>query len=138
MITTKRGKTGKASIWLNQKTNFTTFSDKLDYWRDVEKMVLLSDEGSENAGLDPLYIGQKDPSGTYYSSRADIQSGAWPYHTNWPDYLFRDVAINNGISADVPGCNADPQYFGSSGHRSDGPRRGYERVGKSGAQWWPY
>src|SRR3546814_16128756 len=39
MITTKRGKTGKASIWLNQKTNFTTFSDKLDYWRDVEKMV---------------------------------------------------------------------------------------------------
>src|SRR3546814_11100615 len=70
MITTKRGKTGKASIWLNQKTNFTTFSDKLDYWRDVEKMVLLSDEGRENAGLDPLYIGQKDPSGTYYPSRA--------------------------------------------------------------------
>src|SRR3546814_8071105 len=101
MITTKRGKTGKASIWLNQKTNFTTFSDKLDYWRDVEKMVLLSDEGRENAGLDPLYIGQKDPSGTYYPSRADIQSGAWPYHTNWPDYIFRDVAITNDISAGV-------------------------------------
>src|SRR5690606_15733974 len=40
MITTKRGETGRASIWLNQKTNFTSFSDNLDYWRDVNKMVL--------------------------------------------------------------------------------------------------
>src|SRR3546814_17677668 len=79
-------------------------------------MVLLSDEGRENAGLDPLYIGQKDPSGTYYPSRADIQSGAWPYHTNWPDYIFRDVAITNDISAGVQGGNEDSQYFVSLGH----------------------
>ncbi|MFS8617551.1 MAG: TonB-dependent receptor [Solitalea sp.] len=116
MITTKRGETGRASIWLNQKTNFTSFSDNLDYWRDVNKMVLLSDEGRENAGLDPLYIGQRDPSGTYYPSRADIQSGAWPYHTNWPDYVFRDVAITSDVSAGVQGGSDKSQYFVSLGH----------------------
>jgi len=116
MITTKKGTTGKPNIWLNTKMNFSTFSDDLDYWKDPLQMIMLSDESRENADLDPLYIGQKDPSGTYYPSREDVRSGAWPYHTNWPDYVFRDVAVTSDINAGVQGGNQLSQYIVSLGY----------------------
>ncbi len=116
LVTTKRGDKGKANIWFNQKTSFGVFSKKLDYWRDPLLMIDMTDEGRENAGLDPLYIGQKDASGTYYPLRKDVASGAWPYYTRWPDYVFRNTAVTSESNVGIQGGNADNQYFVSLGY----------------------
>lgn len=116
LITTKRGSKGQPTIWLNQKTNFSIFSKRLNYWKNPLEMAELTDEGRENAGLDPLYIGQKDTYGTYYPMLADIESGAWPYHTDWPDYIFRDPAITTDTNLGVQGGSNDNQYYMSLGY----------------------
>ncbi|CAL1519037.1 SusC/RagA family TonB-linked outer membrane protein [Chitinophaga sp. MM2321] len=116
MITTKRGASGKANVWFNQKTGFGTFSKPLDYWKDGLKMSMLEDEAMENAGLEPRYIGKKDPSGTYYPSRAEIKSGAWPYKTDWTPYVFRDPSVSYDYNVGVEGGTKDNHYYISLGY----------------------
>ncbi len=111
MITTKRGDKHVPSVWLDQKTSFGAFSEKLDYWRDPLLMAELADEANENAGIDPIYIGKKDANGTYYPSRADIASGAWPYYTEWADYVFRPTAITSETNLGVQGGGDKSQYY---------------------------
>lgn len=116
MITTKRGASGKANVWFNQKTSFGVFSKPLDYWKDPLKMSMLEDEAMENAGLEPRYIGRRDASGTYYPSRAEIKNGDWPYRTDWTKYVFRDPSVTYDYNVGVEGGNKDNHYYISLGY----------------------
>jgi TonB-linked SusC/RagA family outer membrane protein len=117
MVTTKKGTGEKPNVWVNHKTSIGLFSEKLDYWRDPVQMIRLDNESRENAGLDPIYIGQRDPSGTYYPFLADVESGAWPYHTHWEDYIFRDASITTDTNIGVQGSNGKSNnYYISLGY----------------------
>lgn len=94
MITTKKAMEGKANITLSQQTIISQFTQKLNVWRDPALMAQLENESRINAGQKPLYIGAYD-NGTYYPSVEEIQSGAWPYHTNWADEIMRTPVVNN-------------------------------------------
>lgn len=116
LITTKQGISGKPTIWFNQKTNFNIFSESLDYWRNPLEMAQLTDEGRENAGIEPLYLGKKDTYGTYYPSFAEIESGAWPYYTDWAEYIFRKPAIIMDTNLGIQGGNVDNRYYINLGY----------------------
>jgi TonB-dependent starch-binding outer membrane protein SusC len=126
MVTTKRGKEGKATVFVDHKTSLGYFSDKLDYWRDPVEMMKLSNESYVNAGIQPLYIGGPNPTtGVYYPSIAEVESGAWPYHTIWEDYVFRKPSLSNETSFGVNGgnhknrYNVNATYFKGEGMRID-------------------
>ena len=89
LVTTKTGTMDSPVFWVNMKMSVNTFSKELEYWRDPVKMAQLSNEEMVNSNLEPLYIGKKDKYGIYYPSVEEIASGAWPYRTNWPDYMYR-------------------------------------------------
>jgi TonB-linked SusC/RagA family outer membrane protein len=116
MITTKRGATNKANVWLNQKTSLGVFSKPLDYWKDALTMSVLEDESLENAGIEPRYVGKKDPSGTYYPSRAEIKNGDWPYRTDWTKYVFRQPSVTQDYNVGVEGGNKNSRYYISLGY----------------------
>ncbi len=116
LITTKQGISEKPAIWFNHKTNFNIFSEPLDYWKNPLEMAQLTDEGRENAGIEPLYLGKKDTYGTYYPSFAEIESGAWPYYTDWADYIFRKPAITMDTNLGIQGGRGDNRYYANLGY----------------------
>ena len=94
LITTKKAQEGKANITFSHQTTISQFTQKLNVWRDPALMAQLDNESRINAGQDPLYVGDYD-NGTYYPSVAEIQSGAWPYYTDWADEIMRTPIVNN-------------------------------------------
>lgn len=116
MVTTKKGAEGTSNVWFNEKTTIGYFSKSLDYWKDPLKMAMLENESAENAGVEPRYIGKKDQYGTYYPSITELKNGEWPYHTNWPDYIFRDVAVTEDYNAGVEGSTKGNRYYVGLGY----------------------
>ena len=94
LITTKKAQEGKANITFSHQTTISQFTQKLNVWRDPALMAQLDNESRINAGQKPLYVGDYD-NGTYYPSVAEIQSGAWPYRTDWADEIMRTPVVNN-------------------------------------------
>jgi len=111
MVTTKRGNTGAPSINIDHKTNIGFFSEKLDYWRDPVEMMELTNEAYINAEVEPLYNGEiQSTTGIYYPSLNEVESGAWPYHTIWKDYVFRDPSVSNETTLGIQGGTDKNQY----------------------------
>lgn len=94
MITTKKASEGKTNISFSHQTIVSQFTQKLNVWRDPALMAQLDNESRINANQKPLYVGAYD-NGTYYPSVAEIQSGAWPYRTDWAKEIMRTPVINN-------------------------------------------
>lgn len=124
MVTTKQGKVGESQVYVNHKTNLGFFSDELDYWKDPVRMMELSNESFVNAEIEPIYIGQPDPTnGVYYPSVSEVESGAWPYQTVWEDFIFRKPSLTNETSVGVQGgtetnrYNVTATYFDGEGMR---------------------
>lgn len=119
MVTTKSGASSKPQVWINHKTSIGKFSEPLDYWKDPVKMIQLDNEARENAGLDPVYIGQRDPSGTYFPSLGDVESGAWPYFTDWSKHIFREASVTTDTNVGIQGSKGkDDKYYISLGFYS--------------------
>jgi len=95
IVTTKMAKKGKTQIFVQQQSTISHFNSELNLWRDPVLMAQLSNEGRTNAGLQPIYIGAENANGVYYPSVKELQSGAWPYYTNWDDYAFNENPLSN-------------------------------------------
>ena len=110
IITTKSGKRGKMKIELSQQTTFSSFSSKLDLWRDPLLMAELNNESRINGGLTPLYIGATNATGVYYPSLSEIQSGAWPYFTKWDKEILRSAPVLNNSTVTVSSGNETTNF----------------------------
>jgi len=81
-------------------------------------MAQVTNEEMENAGLNPLYIGQTI-GGIYYPSLLEIQNGDWA-NTNWVDLCLRTPVTNSTtISVNSAGTksslNLNANYFADRG-----------------------
>ena len=92
LITTKTGLEGKAEIYVKNQLTIGQFDSKFITWRDPALMAILHNEGRTNAGFVPYYIGAVN-TGIYYPSVIEIQTGEWPYYTDWTKEVFRDFAV---------------------------------------------
>ncbi len=115
MITTKSGRGARQNIWFNGRVGVSAFSSKLDYWRDPLLMAELTNEAFRNANADEPYTGRRLGDGIYYPSLEEIGSGAWPYHTDWPEYIFR-TAVTQDYNVGLEGSNGKNSYYVSIGY----------------------
>lgn len=109
LITTKTGIEGKAEIYMKMQLSVGRFDSKFITWRDPALMAILHNEGRENAGFIPYYIGAEN-TGIYYPSVEEIQSGDWPYYTDWTREVFRDYAITENLTLGASGGDANTKY----------------------------
>lgn len=110
MVTTKKAKSGTTHIDIQQQTTVSQFSSKLNMWNDPLLMAQLTNEDMSNAGLQIIYNGQTNSNGVYYPSISEIQSGQWPYHTNWADVVFRDSPVSNNTTVAIRSANDQTSF----------------------------
>lgn len=110
MITTKKAKSGTTHIDIQQQTTLSQFTSKLNVWTDPLLMAQLTNEDMANAGLQIIYNGQTNSNGVYYPSIFEIQSGAWPYNTNWSDLVFRDVPVSDNTTVAIRSANDQTSF----------------------------
>ena len=115
LVSTKRGRVGGTNVFFNTKTSISQFSDELDYWKDPVKMAKLENEAFINQGLEPLYRGARNTLGIYYPSVEQLESGAWPYYTDWTDYVFR-TPLNQEYNVGVESSNDKTSFFLNVGY----------------------
>ena len=120
IITTKQAKTGKTEINIRHQTTLSQFTSKLNLWRDPVLMATLSNESYINAGLEPLYIGATNSTGTYYPSINELKS-TWTTNTQWDNIVFRDTPVSNNTtvqintSTDKTSLNLSANYYNEQG-----------------------
>lgn len=110
MVTTKRAEKGKTEISVQQQTTTSQFTSKLNQWSDPLLMAQLSNEDMINAGKAIIYNGKTNSNGVYYPSLSEIQSGAWPYNTDWADIVFRDMPVSNNTTLSVRSANETTSF----------------------------
>jgi len=132
LITTKSASEGETNISVKQQTTLSQFTSKLNLWRDPALMAQLSNEGRENSGFQPLYIGEENATGVYYPSVRELQTGSWSTFTEWDDLVFRDYPISNNTTIRVQSGNETTNFSLSGNYFTD---RGvyveddYEKLG---------
>ena len=110
LISTKSGTEGKHSIFIKNQISVGQFDSKFITWRDPALMAILHNEGRENAGFVPYYIGAVN-TGIYYPSVVEIQTGEWPYYTDWTKEVFNDYAVTENITIGGSGGDSDTKYI---------------------------
>ena len=103
MITTRKGRVGKARITLSTLSTISTMSVKPDLWRDPVEEATYANEAATTGGAIPSdipYIGVTRPFGTgtatiYYPSIAELRGldpnkPKWPNNTKWQDLVYRN------------------------------------------------
>lgn len=110
MVTTRRAKEGTTRINVKQQTTLSQFSSKLNIWRNTVLMAQLNNEDRVNAGMMPLFTGTTFSNGVYYPSVEEIQSGEWPFYTEWDKIVFRDTPISNNTSVSINSANEKTSF----------------------------
>lgn len=105
IVTTKRAKAGVTHVTLSNQTTIGQYGQQLDTWNDPLLMAQLSNESRINGGMTPLYIGAKDPLGTYYPSLGEIASGAWGHNTDWKSLVLRNNPVSTTTNVGVSAAN---------------------------------
>ena len=116
LVTTKSAGEGVTSVTVKHQTLVSTLSDKVDIWYDPMLMAQVTNEEMENAGLNPLYIGQTI-GGIYYPSLLEIQNGEWA-NTNWVDLCLR-TPVTNSTTVSVNSANAKSSLNLNANYFSD-------------------
>lgn len=115
IITTKRGKQGKASINLEASGGIQTIANKLDVL-DAGQFAEFVAEGRDNAWV---YAGgsASDPnpvrSGGTRVKPEFRNPGALNVHTDWQDVIFRPASIQNYQLSASGGANNSTYYVGA-------------------------
>ncbi|MFZ5941230.1 MAG: SusC/RagA family TonB-linked outer membrane protein [Bacteroidota bacterium] len=110
IVTTKKARTGTTRVSIRQQTTLSQFTSKLNVWDNLSLMAQLSNEGRINAGYVPLYNGTTFSNGVYYPSVYEIESGIWPYHTNWADVVFRPYPLTNNTVVSINSANSTTSF----------------------------
>ncbi|WP_010421125.1 SusC/RagA family TonB-linked outer membrane protein [Anaerophaga thermohalophila] len=110
MITTGKAKEGVTEVNVSQKTSISQFTSKLNKWNDPLLMAKLTNEEMVNAGRPIIYDGEVNSVGVYYPSIHEIESGDWPYNTQWDEIVFRDLPISNNSTVSIKSANEKTSF----------------------------
>jgi len=119
LITTRKAKTGETHISVKQQVTVSEFTSKLNLWRKPELMAQLNNESRINGGFPAIFIGEVSPSGIYYPSVEELESGEWPYYTEWDKIVFRDAPVSNNTSVNISSSNEKTNFNLSGNYFTD-------------------
>ena len=111
LITTKRGKTGKAKVTYEGYVGVQSVARKLDFMT-AEEFAIMANEGAANEGKDPIYGGADSK----WKAPAEYRNGG----TDWQSLIFRSAITHNhqiGISGgnDATKFAISANYFNQEG-----------------------
>jgi TonB-linked SusC/RagA family outer membrane protein len=116
IVKTKQAKTGKTTVEISHQTTISQFASNFDEFESPLLQAQLSNEARINAGMTPLYIGREDASGIYYPSLSEIETGAWPYWTDWSSLVFRQNPVINNTNVTIRSGNEKTHFKLSLGY----------------------
>lgn len=110
LITTKKAKKGETSVTIKNQLTASPFASTLIKHYDPLLMMQISNEGRINSGLQPYYIGAYNATGAYYPSLQEVESGSWPYFTDWAELVLRPLPLTNSTTFTIRSANAKTNY----------------------------
>lgn len=110
VITTRKAKEGQTVISFKNQLTCSQFTSDLVRFKDPILMMQLSNESRVNSGYDPLYVGAYSTNQVYYPSIQEVESGAWPYYTDWAEIVFRDMPLLNNSSISISNANEKTSF----------------------------
>ena len=119
IITTRKAKTGETKISVRQQVTVSQFTSELNLWRNPALMAQLNNEARTNGGFPAVYIGETSPSGIYYPSVGELESGEWPYYTEWDKIVFRDNPVSNNTTISISSSNEKTNFNFSGNYYTD-------------------
>ncbi|MEM6806363.1 MAG: TonB-dependent receptor plug domain-containing protein, partial [Bacteroidota bacterium] len=72
LVTTRRGKEGKAKINFSSITTLSEFATDFDFIQDGAQLATLTDEGNRNIRRREVFTGGLDPNGVYFPSLDEL------------------------------------------------------------------
>lgn len=113
LITTKRGKEGKAAVHI--KANMTTkvVSKLPEKYDSYDTLLLLNRTVERELGISPNAWGSYTPMEVIDKYRNPANSEEWDRYPNvdWQSELFNSTATSYNVSADVSGGTKNVKYF---------------------------
>lgn len=118
LITTKNGQEDHTNVWYSGKVALGMFSTPIRVWRqdDLVRMAECVNMKYENGGATGPYMGAVFSDGVYYPSVEEIESGAWPYYTYWPDVVLRKPSVTQDHNVGIEGSSKGSHYYASLGY----------------------
>jgi len=110
LITTKKAKKGETTITIKNQLTASSFASTLIQHYDPLLMMQISNEGRINSGLQPYYTGTYSATGAYYPSLQEVESGAWPYFTDWASLVLRPLPLTNNTTFTLRSANEKTNY----------------------------
>ena len=94
----------KQQITIKNQLTASSFASTLIKHYDPLLMMQISNEGRINSGLQPYYTGSYSSTGAYYPSLQEVESGAWPYFTDWASIVFASSTTNQQHNCHIAKC----------------------------------
>lgn len=143
LITTKRGKEGKANVQIRTNATAKVVSKLPEKYDSYDALMLRNLAIERELSLEPSGWGTYTPVQIIDKYRNPANSDEWDMYPNvdWEDILFKDVAMSYNTSVNVSGGTKFAKYFTSVDYLSEGdlfttvennrgyqPGYGYKRI----------
>ena len=113
LITTKRGKEGKAQIQVKANATMKAVSKLPKKYDAYDTFLLLNDAIERESALNPGGYGDYTPMDVIHKYRYPANAEEWDRYpnTDWEDYMFRDYVMSYNASVNVAGGTQLVKYF---------------------------
>ncbi len=122
LITTKRGKEGKANIQIKANATMKTVSKLPEKYDAYDTFIIKNRTLERELGLSPELWGDYKPMGIIDKYRHPANATEWDRYPNvdWADVLFKDYAMSYKASVNVSGGTKWVKYFAAVDFTSEG------------------
>ena len=113
LITTKRGKEGKAAVHVKANATMKVVSKLPEKYDSYDTLLLLNRTVERELGLSPNAWGSYTPMEVIDKYRHPANTDEWDRYPNvdWQKELFNNTAMSYNASADVSGGTKNVKYF---------------------------
>lgn len=122
LITTKRGKEGKANVQIKANVTAKVVSKLPEKYDAYDTFYLMNNSIEREACINPAGWANYTPAPIIYKYRNPANAEEWDRYPNvdWEDELFKDVAMSYNTSVNVSGGTKVVNYFAAVDFVSEG------------------
>lgn len=122
LITTKRGKEGKADVQIKANVTAKVVSKLPEKYDAYDTFYLMNNSIEREACINPAGWSNYTPAGIIDKYRHPANWEEWDRYPNvdWEDYLFKDYAMSYNTSVNVSGGTQVVKYFAAADFVSEG------------------
>lgn len=122
LITTKRGKEGKANVQIKANMTAKVVSKLPEKYDAYDTFYLMNNSIEREAAINPAGWSNYTPAAIIDKYRHPANIEEWDRYPNvdWEDYLFKDYAMSYNTSVNVSGGTSVVKYFAAADFVSEG------------------